>query len=362
MERSESTRNLYTFDRVVRIIFSAIGLAAAMYFVYILRDVLLPFMVACLIAYILEPVVKFNCKLLHTKKRLIPVILTVVEVMGIVCLFGYLFVPYLMSECAQMGTVLKKYATSQISIPYVSQQIHDFIRDNVNLYEISEWMSKEEWLKVGKTAATSSWKVLSSSLQLIVSLLEWMIVLLYLVFIMLDYDRLTEFFRCHVPHRHRERVFAIMNDVETAMNKYFRGQFLIAMIVGILFATGFLIIGLPMAVVFGLFIGILNLVPYLQVISLPVAMILCGVAYVGGANDFWMLVGETALIYVIVQIIQDFILTPKIMGKAMGLNPAIILLSLSIWGGLLGFLGLIIALPLTTLILSYYDRYLQSRG
>ena len=62
-------------------------------------------------------------------------------------------------------------------------------------------------------------------------------------------------------------------------------------------------------------------------------------------------------VYLIVQCIQDMILTPKIMGHAMGLNPAIILLSLSIWGALLGFLGLIIALPLTTLVLSYYDLY-----
>lgn len=66
-------------------------------------------------------------------------------------------------------------------------------------------------------------------------------------------------------------------------------------------------------------------------------------------------------VYVVVQCIQDLFLTPKIMGKAMGLNPAIILLSLSVWGTLLGFIGLIIALPLTTLLLSYYDRYITSR-
>ncbi|MDE5840995.1 MAG: AI-2E family transporter, partial [Muribaculaceae bacterium] len=75
---------------------------------------------------------------------------------------------------------------------------------------------------------------------------------------------------------------------------------------------------------------------------------------------FWECMG----VYVVVQCIQDLILTPKIMGKAMGLNPAVILLSLSIWGSLLGFLGMIIALPLTTLILSYYDLYVvrRSRG
>jgi predicted PurR-regulated permease PerM len=66
-------------------------------------------------------------------------------------------------------------------------------------------------------------------------------------------------------------------------------------------------------------------------------------------------------VYIIVQCIQDFILTPRIMGKVMGLNPAIILLSLSIWGSLLGFTGMIIALPLTTLLLSYYERYISRR-
>ena len=66
-------------------------------------------------------------------------------------------------------------------------------------------------------------------------------------------------------------------------------------------------------------------------------------------------------VYIIVQAIQDLILTPKIMGKAMGLNPAIILLSLSVWGTLLGMLGLIIALPLTTLLLSYYNHYIIER-
>jgi predicted PurR-regulated permease PerM len=60
--------------------------------------------------------------------------------------------------------------------------------------------------------------------------------------------------------------------------------------------------------------------------------------------------------------VGDLILTPRIMGKEMGLNPAIILLSLSIWGSLLGFIGLIIALPLTTLLLSYYNRYIIQRG
>ncbi len=144
------------------------------------------------------------------------------------------------------------------------------------------------------------------------------------------------------------------------MNHYFRGQALVAFIVGIMFCIGFSIIGLPMAVLLGLFIGLLNMVPYLQLISLVPATLLCLVYSVDTDVDFWHIWWSCMAVYIIVQLIQDFFLTPKIMGKAMGLNPAIILLSLSVWGTLLGFIGLIIALPLTTLLMAYYDNYISN--
>lgn len=75
-------------------------------------------------------------------------------------------------------------------------------------------------------------------------------------------------------------------------------------------------------------------------------------------DNFWIIIASAAAVFIIVQIIQDGYLVPRIMGKITGLNPAIILLSLSIWGSLMGMLGMIIALPLTTLMLSYYQRYI----
>lgn len=354
-------RTPYTFDRVVRIIFSVIGVLGALYLLNLLKAVLLPFIVACLLAYILEPVVKLNMRLLHLKRRFIPVVLTLLEALGLLTLFCFIFIPYLVDECREMADTLTKYATTQIRIPYVSQQIHDFIRNNINFEEISRWMTREEWIKLAKQTVSSSWNFVSSSVAFILGVASWLIVLLYLIFIMLDYERLMLSFRQLVPYQHRRRVFHIFDDVKNAMNRYFRGQFLIAMSVGVLFAIGFLIIDLPMAVVLGLFIGMLNMVPYLQLISLPITAVLCVVAYVADGVDFWVIFWEAMAVYVVVQCIQDLILTPKIMGKAMGLNPAIILLSLSIWGSLLGFMGLIIALPLTTLLLSYYDLYVVQR-
>ncbi|MDE5684549.1 MAG: AI-2E family transporter, partial [Muribaculaceae bacterium] len=183
----------------------------------------------------------------------------------------------------------------------------------------------------------------------------------YVVFIMLDYERLLKGFKRLVPPKYRPTTFRIANDVKNSMNLYFRGQALVAFLVGIMFCIGFSIIGLPMAIVLGLFIGVLNMVPYLQLISLVPATLICLVYSADTDADFWHVWWSCMAVYIIVQCIQDLILTPKIMGKAMGLNPAIILFSLSVWGTLLGFIGLIIALPLTTLILAYYDLYITNR-
>lgn len=347
----------FTLDRTVRIIFSVVGILIALYLLNILKDVLLPFLVACLLAYMLEPIVLFNKRLLHIRSRFVPVMLTIIEAIAMVGIFCWIFVPYLISECTQMADMIRKYAVSRVEIPYISNQVQSFIRDNIDFDQISRLLSREEWTALAKKTLSGSWNFLTSSVAFVWGLVSWLIVLLYLLFIMLDYERLMLSFRQLVPPAQRELVFHIASDIKNAMNKYFRGQSLIAFLVGVLFSVGFLIIGLPMGVVLGLFIGVLNMVPYLQLISLPITAILCLVWTVSTGGDFWLIFWESMAVYVIVQCIQDLILTPKIMGKAMGLNPAIILLSLSVWGCLLGFTGLIIALPLTTLLLSWYNYY-----
>lgn len=355
-------RRPYTFDRVVRIIFSICILAGILYLLKVLQGVLLPFVVACLVAYILEPIVEWNMKLLHTKRRFIPVVLTLVEASALMTIFLAIFIPYLVSELAQMADVIKKYTTTQLDLPFISDSIHKFIQENIDFNKLMKYFSQEQWMELLKKTLSSTWSFLSTSIGFIVGVLSWLIVILYVIFIMLDYERLMLSFRQLVPMSHRKSVFRVFDDVKMAMNRYFRGQFFVSFLVGILFCIGFLIIKLPMAVAFGLFIGMLNMVPYLQLISLPIAVILCGVASASTGVGFWLIFWECMAVYAIVQVIQDLLLTPKIMGKIMGLNPAIILLSLSVWGCLLGFIGLVIALPLTTLLLSYYDQYVVSRS
>ena len=347
----------YTFDRVVRLLINLSVFILLIYLIYYLRNVLLPFGVACLVAYILEPFVQFNRRLLKLKGRTIAVFTTLFETIFFLWLLCYLLTPSIMREATKMGQLFEYYANAAASIPFMPDSIHDFLRQHLDFHQISTMLTRQEWTTLIENTLSASWSVITSSIEVLISIFGWCIVLLYIIFIMLDYDNLSRGFAKLVPPRYRKAAGRIGNDIKSSMNHYFRGQTLVAACVGVLFAIGFSIIGLPLAIVMGFFIFILTMVPYLQLLSIPFVAILCMVCSVGEGINFWTIFGECILVYCIVQVINDVFLTPKIMGHAMGLNPAIILLSLSIWGALLGLLGLIIALPMTTLLISYYDEF-----
>lgn len=176
-------------------------------------------------------------------------------------------------------------------------------------------------------------------------------------FILLDYEFLTSNWIKIFPKKNRPFWRELAIDVERELNNYIRGQSLVALCMGVMFCIGFSIMDFPMAIGLGILIGVMDLVPYLHTFALIPTAFLAMLKAADTGQNFWMVFGLAVGLFIVVQIITDMIVTPKIMGKAMGLNPAILLLSLSVWGALLGFIGLIIALPLTTLIIAYWQRY-----
>lgn len=347
-------RRPYTFDRVVRLVLTALGVIGAIWLIDILSSVLLPFVVAWLISYLLEPMVQNNKKLLRTRGRVIPVMITLFECVLLLAALSVFVVPSVLNEMHHLAGAITTYSIEHNNVNQIPEEIQDYIRENIDFVAISKQLTGQDWRSLLNTLGS----FISGGYDVVMGVFSWFVVLLYIVFIMLDYERLLLGFKRLVPPRYRDITFSILDDVTRSMNHYFRGQALVASIVGILFSIGFLIIGLPMAIVLGLFIGLLNMVPYLQLISLIPTTLICLVWSVDGGGSFWNLWMSAMAVYIVVQCIQDLFLTPKIMGHAMGLNPALILLSLSIWGTLMGFIGLIIALPLTTLLLAYYDRYI----
>lgn len=347
----------YDFDRVVRMVLTAITVVVLIAVIDYLSPVLLPFVVGFILAYMLNPFVEWVQRVAHISNRMVAVILSLVLVIACWVLVGWLLIPYIADEVTSMTKMLAHYAQSSFKIPYIPQEVQDYIRQYTDVNQLSALLTREQWMKLINQVATGTWSFVGGTMSVIMSLVSWLIVLLYMFFVLIDYDKISKGFKGAIPKQYRRKSLTILHDVQDTMSRYFRGQALVSFFVGVIFAIEFYIIGLPMAIVFGLSIGVLNMIPYLQLVSIPVAAFLCLVASVSTGGSFWALFGWTIGAYCLCQVIQDLVLVPGIMKQQMGLNPAIIFLALSIWGYLLGLIGLLIALPLTTLIISYYCEY-----
>lgn len=354
---SIKSQKRYDFDRVTRLVITIVCIALAIYVINYLSKVLLPFLIGGLLAYMLNPLVEFIRKVLHLKGRAIASVLAIIIGFGTIITALWFLIPYLVNEVSSMTKMLTHYAKTSFQVPHIPAAVHDFIRENIDLTQWQKLLTKEQWLNVLNEVLSGTWSVIGGTLSVVLSIFTLLLVLLYMFFILLDYDKITRSFKAAIPPQYRRIGLKIVRDVEQTMSRYFRGQALVSLFVGIIFAIEFSIIGLPMAIAFGLFIGLLNMVPYLQLVSLPIAAFLCLVLSVDTGQPFWPLFGWTFAAYCICQVIQDMVLIPLIMKQQMGLNPAIVFLALSIWSYILGFVGLIIALPMTTLVISYYSEY-----
>ncbi len=350
-------RKKITFDSFIRGILAALVVFCVLYLINKLSGVLLPFFIAWLIAYLLHPFVTFFQYKLKLKSRVLSIFTVMLLFLGIIALIFWGVVPPLIDEFAKVKNLISVYfieGTKQADIPGT---VANFIKEHIDMMKIEEALNFENVGHIIQKGVPQVWSFLAGSMNVIISIFASFIVLIYMFFILLDYENLSEGWIKFIPVKHREITQQIFNDVKDGMNRYFRGQSLIALCVGILFSIGFLIIDFPLAFGFGLFIGLLNMVPYLQLIALIPTVLLALLKAADTGQNFWWILFLALMVFAVVQIIQDAVITPKVMGKAMGLNPAIILLSLSIWGSLMGIVGMIIALPATSLLISYYRRY-----
>jgi len=353
----EAFKRPYTFDRVVRLVIGVAVAVALFLLINKLSAALLPFVIGWLIAYLLYPLVTFFQYRLKFKSRVLSIFVALLSVLLVLVGAGWLFLPSVIKEFSQMGVLLVDYVQHIDGSSLMSENVRQWISKTVDGVDFQHILTWENMDRVVKNVAPQIFGLLSSTWSVVAGVFVIFVVMLYVIFILIDYEKISEGFLLIIPEKYRQFVTGLIDDVEAGMNRYFRGQALVAMVVGILFAIGFSIIGLPLAITMGLFIGLLNLVPYLQTIGFIPVVFLALLQSMETGQNFWWLILAVFIVFVIIQSIQDLLLVPKIMGKVMGLNPAIILLSLSVWGALFGIIGMIIALPATTLLISYYKRF-----
>ncbi len=349
-----------TFDKLVRIIGIGLLVIACFYLLNYLSGVLIPFFVAWLFAYLLYPIVKFVETKLHIRIRALSIIVTLLFVAAIISLIVYLVIPPMVDQFQKLYVILSHWIHETTHTNSISEWLSQLLTSNH--HRIEALFKSPDFTATLKSAAPKVFNVLSQTASIILSIVASLITLLYMFFILMDYEYLTANWIRIFPKKTRPFWRELMGDVEHELNNYIRGQSAVAACMGIMFCIGFSLMDFPMAIGLGILIGIMDLVPYLHTFALIPTAFLAMLKAADTGQNFWIVFGLAVGLFILVQVITDMIVTPKIMGKAMGLNPAVLLLSLSVWGAILGFIGLIIALPLTTLIIAYWQRYVTREG
>lgn len=344
-----------TFDKFIRWTGIILIIVFVLYLLNYLSAVLIPFFVAWVFAYLLYPIVKFIENRLHIRVRGLSIILTFIFVTAIIGLIIYLIIPPMIEQFSKLSDILTHWLHRTTHTNDITAWISDRIIENQQT--IQNFLKSRDFADALKTAAPKLFNFLGQTASVLLSVIASLITLLYTFFILLDYEFLTTNWIRIFPKKARPFWHELSIDVERELNNYIRGQGMVALCMAIMFCIGFTIMDFPMAISLGILIGILDLVPYLHTFALIPTAFLAMLKAADTGQSFLLIFGLALGLFVLVQIITDMIVTPKIMGKAMGLNPAILLLSLSVWGAILGFIGLIIALPLTTLIIAYWKRY-----
>jgi len=354
----------FTFGRVLQLaLFAGLAWGLVLLLDY-LSDVLLPFVIGLVVAYFLDPVTN---RVQHViKQRVLAALFTLVSITLAVSLVAWFMVPMVGNELAQMGRTVSKMAANtelaQAAKEHLPENVWEEVNEILKRDDVKRYLTSDGAVQMAKDTAKKLlpgvWGVLSGAANVLTFITGLLVIMLYVVFLLIDYHNIAARWRDYLPPSMRDDVSRFVEEFIQATNRYFRSQALVACCVAVLFAIGFSIIGLPLAILMGIFIGLLNMVPYLQIVGTIPCLLLAGLKALEQGDNFLGALGLVLLVFGVVQLIQETVLVPRFQGEAMGLSPAIILLSISVWGKLLGFLGLILALPLTCLGLAYYRRYL----
>jgi putative membrane protein len=349
----------FTFDRIARMFVLTIIVLLILWGVRQIWDVLLPFLLAGIFAYVVMPLVRFFQYTLRLRSRGLSVILTLGVIGALIYLAIIYVVPSVKEEVEKTLQMISSYSGGQDLISMLlPRSVRDYFTSNRTWGNLSRNLSIDKVIENTKLILDQVGGIINSTLSVFSWGFVFLMGIVYFIFILLDFENLGRGIISLFPVSLRPMMRTVFSDLDRYMNSYFRGQALVALSVGVLLSIGFNIIGLPMATAMGIFIGLLNFIPYMQALGIvPLGLAGLLMAAQNGENVFVCLLIAYGVL-LIVQIIQDMILVPRIMGHTMGMRPSLILLVLTIWGSLLGFFGMLIALPATMFLYSFYKRYI----
>jgi predicted PurR-regulated permease PerM len=310
-----------------------LGIACALALAYVLRGVILPLFLAFLVAYVLDPFVD-RLEALKVPRSLAALIV-MLGIVGLLCTVAYYVVPIFFNEIRAAATDLPKLAR-------VEQWLFDNFKVKVPHSLAELWKTYGD--KIESNAPDMLDKVGTAAfgtLSFLGVFLSALIVPVFALYLLIDFDRIMARARQLVPRRWVIPVTDVATQVHRTLGGYVRGQLTANIVLGALYATGLRIVDIRLAVPIGVLTGLLAFVPYVGFsigLTLAVSMALLD----------WQ--GLPTLVGVVcvmggVQILDGMVVTPRIVGKSVGLSPLEVLITMMAAGSLFGFLGVLLAVP-----------------
>jgi len=340
--------------RAARIaVVGGLALVVLLALLWVLKGALTPLAVAFVVAYLLDPIIdRFEAGRVPRSLA----IFLLLGLTGAVVAGGVLIVvPRLQKEVVALGERMPGYLDhlSTVVIPDLERRIGidlphtlDEVVAGLRAGEVSLPLDSTGTLLAGALASVTG------TLSALVGLFVIPILAYYLL---VEFDALIARLGRWVPPRHRDYVFEKARTVDRLISSFLRGQLLVAATLGVLYAIGFGVIGIDLAIGVGLLAGALALVPYLgNVVAVALASALCILEF--GID--WHLLAVLGW-YAVCQNLEGFVLTPRIVGGSVGLHPALVIVALLIGGDLFGFLGLLIAVPAAAVAKVFVEELLE---
>ena len=359
MRNRESLQEIAKFYR--RVQFAAVALGV-LWLVWLLAPILTPFVVAAMLGWLGDPLVDR----LQRAGRSRPVAVTLVFVLMLLVLVlaVVILVPMIERQIVTLVEALPQYRAWFVdtALPWVEArtgvQISAWL-DPQRLFELV----RSHWQQAGGVAATLFGYLSNSGLAFLAWIANIVLLPILTFYFLRDWDLLVERVAAMIPRDHIGTVTRLARESDEVLGAFLRGQFIVMLALGAIYAIGLSVVGLNLGLLIGIIAGLISFVPYLGAATGIVLAVLAALVQAQGFDI--KLLALVGVVFTVGQLIESYILTPRIVGDRIGLHPVAVIFAIMAGGQLFGFVGMLIALPVAAvgnvLLRFAHERYTQSR-
>ncbi|WP_114283983.1 AI-2E family transporter [Candidatus Halocynthiibacter alkanivorans] len=316
-----------------------ISAAALFAFLYLLGDVILPFVVGAALAYCLDPI----ADRLETwgLSRAISTVAITLTASVLFVLIALLILPTLVSQAVGLVETAPRLITNLQD--NLTNRFPELLDENSQIYQ--------SVMAVAETLRSKGGVLLQTALGQAASLIN-VLVLIILVpvitfYLLLDWDRMVAVVDRLLPRDHAPLIRQVAGDIDRTLAAFIRGQGTVCLVLGSFYATALMLVGLQFGLIVGALAGLISFIPYIGALVGGVLAIGLAVFQFWGE---WSWIAAVAGIFAIGQFLEGNILTPKLVGQSVGLHPVWLIFALSAFGTMFGFVGMLVAVPVAASI------------